>query len=57
VVLQKGSVVEMVLDRTLSYEDKELDFRDSPQRTTRRIITPPADDSGSQKRSIWPLPF
>ena len=27
IVLQKGTVVEMVLDRSLSYDDKDLDSR------------------------------
>ena len=57
IVLQKGSVVEMVLDRTLSYEEKELDFSTAPQRSTRTVIVPAGDDSRTQKRSNWPLPF
>ena len=56
VVLQKGSVVEMVLDRTLHYEEGDLDFSSSPQRTTRTVVMP-AENSNSQRRSNWPLPF
>jgi type IV secretion system protein VirB10 len=57
IVLQKGSVMEMVLDRTLSYDEKELDFTTAPQRSTRTVIVPAGDDSRTQKRSNWPLPF
>ena len=57
VVLQKGSVVEMVLDRTLHYDEKELEF--TPARSVRphEFIVPANDDSRTQKRSIWPFPF
>ncbi len=57
VVLQKGSVVEMVLDRTLHYDEKELDFTTAPQRSATRVVVPANDDSRTQKRSIWPFPF
>ena len=56
VVLQKGSVVEMLLDCALYYDEKELDFRSVPQRTTRTVVMP-AENSEGQKRSSWPLPF
>jgi type IV secretion system protein VirB10 len=56
VVLTKGSVVEMVLDRSLYFEEKELDFSSAPQRTTRTVIMQQPDNA-SQKRSGWPLPF
>lgn len=56
VVLAKGSVVEMLLDRQLLYDEKELDFSGSPQRTTRTVVMP-ASDNSQQKRSNWPLPF
>jgi type IV secretion system protein VirB10 len=56
VVLQKGSVVEMVLDRPLYYEGKELDFSSAFVGTTRTVVTP-AENSGTQKRSNWPFPF
>lgn len=56
VVLQKGSVVEMVLDRPLTYDDKELDFSSSPQRTTRTIVNQAPENSGGQRRG-WGLPF
>jgi hypothetical protein len=57
VVLQKGSVVEMVLDRPLYYEEKELDFSSAPPRSARTIFVPASENSGTQKRSNWPLPF
>jgi len=57
VVLQKGRVVEMALDRRLAYEEKELDFTNSPPRSTRNVVPPAADQAQTQKRSIWPLPF
>jgi hypothetical protein len=56
VVLQKGSVVEMVLDRALYYDAKELDFAGVPTRTTRTVVVP-ADASNTQNRNNWPLPF
>jgi hypothetical protein len=57
VVLQKGSVVEMVLDRALYYDEKELDFSSAPPRTATRTIVTPAENSDNQKRSRFPLPF
>jgi hypothetical protein len=57
VVLQKGSVVEMVLDRALYYDDKELDFSSAPARAATRTVVVPAESSNTQKRSNWPLPF
>jgi type IV secretion system protein VirB10 len=56
VVLPKGSVVEMVLDRALYFEDKEVDFSAVPQRTSRTILMP-QDTSTTGKRSSWPFPF
>jgi type IV secretion system protein VirB10 len=56
VVLPKGSVVEMMLDRSLYYDDKELDFSSVPQRTTRTIVAP-AENSNTQRQSNWPFPF
>ena len=55
VVLQKGSVVEMVLDRDLRYDEQEVNFRDVSQRSTRTIVIPA--DSQNQRRSNWPFPF
>lgn len=57
VVLPKGSVVEMVLDRSIAYEEKELDFSNAPPRSGRTVVMPAADSSNQQKRSNWPLPF
>jgi len=31
-VLAKGTTVEMVLDRTVDFDENELDFSNSPQR-------------------------
>jgi hypothetical protein len=57
VVLQKGSVVEMVLDRPLRFEDKELDFSSAlPHRPTRTVVVP-AESSQKKTGSNWPLPF
>ena len=55
VVLQKGSVVEMVLDRQLIYAPAELDFSNAPQKTTRNVVVPA--ESTEKSRSNWPLPF
>lgn len=55
VVLQKGSVVEMVLDRQLAYAPAELDFSNAPQKTTRTVVVPA--ESNEKSRSNWPLPF
>jgi hypothetical protein len=47
----------MVLDRTLYYDEKDLNFITAPQRSATRVIVPAGDDSRTQKRSSWPLPF
>jgi hypothetical protein len=57
VVLPKGSVVEMLLDWTVSYDENDLDFSRLPPRSTRNIVAPAADESRTQRRGIWPLPF
>ena len=52
-VLAKGSTIEMVLDRTVSFEDKELDFSNSMPRASA------GDGSGplpSQKHKTLPMP-
>jgi hypothetical protein len=56
VVLAKGSVVEMVLDRPLHYEEKEVDFSGTPMRSTRTVVVQP-DNSNQQRRNNWPIPF
>jgi len=56
VLLSKGSVVEMVLDRPLYFDEKELDFSAVAQRTTRTVIVS-GDTGNTQGRSNWPLPF
>jgi hypothetical protein len=56
VVLNKGSVVEMVLDRALYFEDKELDFSGAPQRATRTVVVQ-QESSDTSRRNNWPLPF
>jgi hypothetical protein len=57
VVVPKGSMLEMVLDRPLQFEERELDFMSGQQyRPVRTVVTPaPAD---TKKRSTgWPLPL
>jgi type IV secretion system protein VirB10 len=56
VVLSKGSVVEMVLDRALYFEEKEIEFSGVPVRTTRTVVVP-QEEGSTQKRNNWPLPF
>jgi hypothetical protein len=52
-ILAKGSTVEMVLDRPLSFNESELDFRNVPPRTTLSEGGAPVE---KQQRK-WPLPF
>jgi len=50
-MLAKGSTVEMVLDRPLSFNENDLDFRNAPPRTA-------LSEGGSQvpqQRRSWPL--
>ena len=56
VVLPKGSMLEMVLDRPLQFEDHELNFvADAQYRPTRMVVTPaPAE---TKKSSGWPFPL
>ena len=54
VLLTKGSVVEMVLDRPISFAENELDFGHVPQRVTRTLA--PAAEPSTRRRG-WPLIF
>lgn len=58
VVLPRGTMLEMVLDRPLEFQDQELGFSDAPRNRVDR--SRPADAPGNEKRersSRWPLPF
>ncbi len=57
VVLQKGSMLEMVVDRPLSFDDKDLDFSSIVQTRPTRVIAAPAEQSSKSRNSRWPLPF
>ena len=52
-MLTKGSTVEMVLDRPLSFNDSELDFRNAPPRAALSEGGAPVEKQ--QRR--WPIPF
>jgi type IV secretion system protein VirB10 len=52
-MLAKGSTVEMVLDRPLSFNESELDFRNAPPRATLSEGGAPVEKQ--QRR--WPIPF
>jgi hypothetical protein len=55
VVLPKGTMLEMVLDRPLIFEPAELDFSGAPQNRPIRVITAP--EQPAEKSSLWPFPF
>ncbi len=52
-VLTKGSTVEMVLDRPLSYQQSDLDFKNAPPHSA---LSQGGPEPGAQKRN-WPAPF
>jgi hypothetical protein len=52
-ILAKGSTVEMVLDRPLSFNESELDFRNAPPRPALSEGAAPVEKQ--QRR--WPIPF
>jgi hypothetical protein len=57
VVLPKGSMVEMVLDRPLQFEQKELNFiADAQYRPAARTIVAPAP-AEARKSTGWGFPF
>jgi type IV secretion system protein VirB10 len=56
VVLQKGTMLEMVVDRPLTFKEPELDFSNVVPTRPTRVIAAPAEES-SKSRSRWPLPF
>jgi hypothetical protein len=53
-ILAKGSTVEMVLDRPLSFSENELDFRNAPPRATLSEGGAPVE---KQQQRRWPIPF
>lgn len=57
VVLPKGSMLEMVLDRSVRFAESELDFSSSPAPRPARVTPAPAEPA-SKPRSSWrPWPF
>jgi hypothetical protein len=46
----------MVLDRPLYYSEEEIEARWAAQRST-RVVEAPAENSSTQKRNPWYLPF
>lgn len=58
VVLQKGTMLEMVLDRALLFEEKEIPPVNTAVRTT-RIVQAPADPASKRSRwsDLFPFPF
>jgi hypothetical protein len=55
VVIPKGTMLEMVLDRPLVFEPKELDFSSAPPTRTVRVVSTPAETT--TKSRMWPFPF
>jgi len=55
VVLPKGSMLEMVVDRPLTFDLAELDFSSTPQARVTRVMTAPAEQTN--KSRSWPFPF
>jgi type IV secretion system protein VirB10 len=57
VVLAKGTTVEMVLDRPLSYAEADLDFSSAPPSRPRAVVAP-AEPADQKSRGLgWPLPL
>lgn len=56
VVLTKGTMVEMVLDRPLQFEERELDFGSVAPVRTSRTVAPPAEPA-QNRRPLSSLPF
>ncbi|MBV9225909.1 MAG: hypothetical protein JOY85_17885, partial [Acidobacteriaceae bacterium] len=54
-ILAKGSTVEMVLDRPLSFTENETDFRNAPSRAVLSEGGAPVQSQQRQRR--WPLPY
>jgi type IV secretion system protein VirB10 len=54
-VLAKGTTIEMVLDRTISYSDEEIAF-DQPSRRKSAAAVPDTPQTPGKKREILPLP-
>lgn len=53
-ILAKGSTVEMVLDRPLSFTENETDFRNAPPRAALSEGGAPVQQ---QRQRRWPLPY
>jgi hypothetical protein len=54
-MLAKGSTVEMVLDRPVSFQENDLDFRNAPPRSSLSQGGGSVERQQTQRR--WPLPF
>jgi type IV secretion system protein VirB10 len=58
VVLPKGSMVEMVLDRPLQFEERELNFIADAQYQPVRTLAPAAAPAETKRSTRgWPFPF
>lgn len=55
VVLPKGSMVEMVLDRSLQFTQQDLDFSAAPAHRPTTVVAAPAP--AEKRRGAWPFPF
>jgi type IV secretion system protein VirB10 len=55
VVLNRGTTLEMVLDRPISFKAEEVDFSGVAQRTRPQAAPPPVE-SGNPQRSPIPSP-
>ena len=56
VVLPKGSMVEMVLDRALRFASQEVEF-EGMQLSRPTTITAPTEDTSKKRSRSWPFPF
>ena len=56
VLLPKGTMLEMVLDRPLQFEPHELDFSSAaPARTVRTVAAPSEEKKSSRPLTSWPF--
>ena len=56
VLLPKGTMLEMVLDRPLQFEPHELDFSSAPPaRTVRTVVAPVEDKKSRRPLTSWPF--
>lgn len=56
IVLNRGTTLEMILDRPISFTAEEVEFSGMPQRAPQRVGPPATDSSGSQRTSPIPTP-